>query len=251
MWHGRRVNIGSFFTRDRQRKLGAVVVVLAAHAGVLALVARSQPSPLQPLPPVIEVELFRPVPPPPPEPPPPETPSQRSGGGAPAAPSRIHVPPPPTEPVAPEVPAPREQAPEPELVVGVAPIASPTPGLGQGGQGTGTGTGVGAGDGPGRGVRTGPRNLREPAPGALRRYHPPEALRRGVSGAAVVSCRIGENTVLDQCRVLSETPAGQGFGQAGVAAAVAEYRFRPAMVDGRPDQDLRAIITVRFGRNAP
>ena len=85
----------------------------------------------------------------------------------------------------------------------------------------------------------------------LRRYHPPEALRRGVSGTAVVSCRIREDTVLDQCRVLSETPAGQGFGAAGVAAAIAEYRFRPAMIDGRPDYDLRAVITLNFGRNAP
>jgi protein TonB len=76
-------------------------------------------------------------------------------------------------------------------------------------------------------------------------------LRRGVSGTAVVSCRIRQDTLLDQCRVLSETPAGQGFGAAGIAAAVAEYRFRPGMVDGQPDFDLRAVITIRFGRNAP
>lgn len=252
MWHVSRVKIGSLLTRDRQRKAGAFAVVLAAHIGVFALVARTRPEPLPPLPPVIEVELFRPIlPPPPPPPPPPEKPSKRAGGGAPAAPSRIHVPPPPREPVPPETPAPREQAPEPALVVGVAPIASATPGMGQGGQGTGAGSGVGAGDGPGRGVRTGPRNLRQPSPGGLRRYHPPEALRRGVSGTAVVSCRIREDTVLDQCQVLNETPPGQGFGQAGVAAAVAEYRFRPAMIDGRPDHDLRAVITLRFGRNAP
>lgn len=252
MWHSSPVNIGSLLTRDRQRKIGAFVIVLAAHVGVFALVARTRPAPLEPLPQVFMVELLAPEPPPPPPPPPPpETPSETTGGGAPAAPSRIHVPPPPREPVPPEVPAPREQAPEPELVVGVAPIASPTPGMGQGGQGTGTGTGVGAGDGPGRGVRTGPRNLRQPAPAALRRYHPPEALRQGVSGTAVVSCRIRVDTMLDQCRVLSETPAGQGFGEAGLAAAVAEYRFRPAMIDGRPDEDLRAVITIRFGRNAP
>ena len=249
MWHMRRVEPGSLLTPDRARKLGAFAVVLVAHVGVFALVARTQPPPLQPMPPVFEVELFRLLPPPPP--PPPEIPSERAGGGAPAAPSRIHVPPPPREPVPPEVPAPRQQAPEPEIVVGVAPTSSPTPGMGQGGEGTGSGAGIGAGDGPGRGVRTGPRNLREPPPGGLRRYHPPEALRRGVSGTAVVSCRILESTSLDQCRVLSETPAGQGFGAAGVAAALAEYRFRPAMIDGRPDQDLRAVITLRFGRDAP
>lgn len=250
MWHMRRVETGSILTPDRLRKAGAFAVVLIAHAGLFALVARTAATPPMALPPVIEVELFRPVPPPPP-PPPPEEPSEDPGGGAPAAPSRIHVPPPPREPVLPEVPAPREQAPEPELVVGMAPTASPTPGMGQGGEGTGSGSGIGAGDGPGRGVRTGPRNLRQPPPGGLRRYHPPEALRRGVSGTAVVSCRIREDTMLDQCRVVSETPAGQGFGAAGVTAAVAEYRFRPATIDGRPDYDLRAVITLRFGRNAP
>lgn len=250
MWHMRRVDIRSLLTPDRRRKAGAVAVVLVAHAALFAVMAETGAAPPMrlPSPPFIEVELFRPAPPPPP---PPEEASDDPGGGAPASPSRVHTPPPPREPVPPEVPAPREQAPEPELVVGIAPTASPTPGQGLGGQGTGSGTGIGAGDGPGRGVRTGPRNLREPPPGGLRRYHPPEALRRGVSGTAVVSCRIREDTVLDQCQVLSETPAGQGFGQAGVAAAVAEYRFRPAMIDGRPDFGLRAIITLRFGRNAP
>ncbi|MBW8304116.1 MAG: hypothetical protein K0M78_09285, partial [Brevundimonas sp.] len=60
----------SLLTRDRQRKLGAFVVVMAAHIGVFALVARTQPATLAPLPNVIEVELFRPPPPPPPPPPP-------------------------------------------------------------------------------------------------------------------------------------------------------------------------------------
>ncbi|MDI6623365.1 MAG: hypothetical protein QME55_01430, partial [Brevundimonas sp.] len=78
------MNIRSLFTRDRLRKLGAFVVVVAAHIGVFAVVARTQPSPLEPLPTVIEVELFRPLPPPPPPPPPVEA-SDDPGGGAPAA----------------------------------------------------------------------------------------------------------------------------------------------------------------------
>ncbi|WP_209282576.1 energy transducer TonB [Brevundimonas alba] len=242
------MDIRSFLTPDRARKAGAFAVVLLAHGGVFLLMARTHPTPppLGPAP-LFEVQLFRPVPPPPP----PEEPSEDPGGGAPAAPSRVHVPPPPREPVPPEFPAPREQAPEPELAVGVASTASPTPGMGLGGEGTGSGTGIGSGDGPGRGSRTGPRNIREPALQALRRYHPPEALRRRVNGTVVVNCRIREDTTVDQCRVVSENPAGQGFGEAGLRAAVAEYRFRPATVDGRPDFDLRAVITIRFGRNAP
>jgi len=247
MWHSRPVEIGSLLTRDRLRKLGAFTVVLAAHVGVFALVARTQPPPLQPMPPVFEVELFRPVPPPPP-PPPPEEPTEDPGGGAPAAPSRIHVPPPPREPMPPELPAPREQAPEPELVVGVAPTASPTPGLGQGGEGTGSGAGVGAGDGPGRGVRTGPQNLRRPSPSEVRRYHPPEALRQRVYGTVELRCRIGRDTRLEQCTVLRATPDGYGFAEAGLAAARDLYRFRPATLNGAYDDSVSVVVTVPFGR---
>jgi protein TonB len=248
MWHSPRVNIRSLLTRDRQGKLAAFAVVLVAHVGVFALIARSEPAPLRPLPPVFEVELFRPTPPPPPPPPPPEQPAERTGGGAPAAPSRIHVPPPPREPVPPEVPAPREQAPEPEVVVGVSPTASSTPGMGQGGQGTGAGAGVGAGDGPGRGLRTGPRNLRRPAMNDLRAYHPRQALNAGVSGVVTVRCRIRPDTRLTGCDVVSARPAGQGFEDAGLAAARDLYRFQPATLDGAYDDSVTVTLDLGFGR---
>ncbi len=247
MWHSRPVEIRSLLNRDRQRKLAAFAVVLAAHIGVFAVVARTKPSPLDAPPQVFEVELIRPVPPPPP-PPPPDEPSEDPGGGAPAAASRIHVPPPPRRPVPPEVPAPREQAPEPELVVGVAPTSSSTPGMGQGGEGTGAGTGVGAGDGPGRGSRTGPQNLRRPTPNEVRRYHPPEALRRRVFGTVELRCRIGRDTRLEQCTVLRATPEGQGFAEAGLAAARDLYRFRPATLNGEYDDSVSVTVTVPFGR---
>ena len=246
MWHGRPVDIGSLLNRDRRRKLGAFAVVLAAHIGVFALVARTQPPPLQPLPPVVEVQLFRLRPEPPP--PPPAEPAESTGGGAPAAPSRIHVPPPPRDTVPPELPAPRQQAPEPELVVGVAPIASSSPGMGQGGQGTGAGTGIGAGDGPGRGARTGPRNLRRPAMRELRAYHPREALAAGVSGVVTLRCRIRPDTRLDQCDVVSATPPGRGFAEAGLAAANDLYRFQPATLDGAYDDSVTVTLVLEFGR---
>jgi len=247
MWHMRRVETGSLLTPDRARKLGAFAVVLAAHIGVFALMARSDGGAPLPITPVFDVQLFQPPPPPPP-PPPPREPSERTGGGAPAAPSRIHVPPPPREPVPPEVPAPRQQAPEPEVVVGVAPISSPTPGMGQGGQGTGSGTGIGAGDGPGRGVRTGPRNLRRPGMNDLRAYHPRQALNAGVSGVVTVRCRIRPDTRLEGCDVVDATPAGQGFEQAGLAAARDLYRFRPATLNGAYDDSVTVTLVLEFGR---
>lgn len=236
------------FADGRGRKVGLTLGVVLAHGLLLAAASlRDAPPPLVE-PPVFDLTLIAPpAPPPPPE----AEPARESGGGTPAAPSRLRAPEPPPRPVEPEIPRPVAQAPEPALTVGVAPTADPAPGFGQGGEGTGRGEGAGPGDGPGSGVRTPPRNLREPAMIELRRYHPPEALRRNVSGAALVSCRIREDTRLEDCRVLEEAPAGQGFGQAGARAAVDLYRFRPAMIDGRPDDGLRAVIELSFGRDAP
>ncbi|MBB4082575.1 TonB family protein [Brevundimonas lenta] len=231
------------------RNAGIVGGIVAAHLVVFLAISRGAPSPpfIPPLPPFDVVLVRPPVPPPPPPPPEPAKLSPVAGGGAPAAPSRIHVPPPPREPVPPEVPAPRVQAPEPALVVGVAPIASPTSGMGQGGQGTGTGSGTGEGDGPGSGM-TPPRFLRGPTVGELRSSHPPQALRAGRSGVAVVNCKIGADTRLNRCRIISESPPGDGFGAAGMSVATTYYRFRPPTRNGVVVEDQGVTVTIEFGR---
>ena len=114
----RRVETGSLLTPDRARKLGAFAVVLAAHAGVFALMARSDGVEPLPVTPVFDVQLFQPPPPPPP-PPPPREPSERTGGGGPAPPARHQVAPPPPQPRAPPVAAPPPPAPRPPRGVGV------------------------------------------------------------------------------------------------------------------------------------
>jgi protein TonB len=79
----------------------------------------------------------------------------------------------------------------------------------------------------------------------LRALHPVAA--RGRSGRAVVSCQVQLDTRLDGCRVTSETPAGQGFGAAGIAAAQRYYRFSPQVRGGREEvSDI--VIMVEFGR---
>lgn len=241
MWHGRSVEIGSLLTRDRQRKLGAFVVVLAAHVGVFALMARSHGVEPAPITPPFEVQLFR-LPPPPPPPPPPAEPAERAGGGAPAAPSRIHVPPPPPPETPPELPAPIVPAPAPAIVVGVSPIDSATPGMGQGGQGTGTGTGTGAGSGPGSGS-TRARPIRFPSPAEKRSIHPRAARDRG--GRGVIACRIRLDTRLEACRIVEESPPGLGFGQAALAAA-AFHRFTPPTLNGVPQDGYEMTIGVDF-----
>lgn len=227
--------------RKRARKLGAGLGVALAHVALLAVLSRSQTQPPDPPPPPIEVILI-PPPGPPPDPPPFE-PSSQAGGGAPAAPSVVHAPPDPP-PTPPEIIAPVEQAPDPALTVGAAPIESPAPGLGQGGQGTGTGTGIGAGDGPGSG--SGPaRIIRGPTLGQIQAAHPPGA--RSVYGRVSLSCVIRLDQHLDQCRVVSETPPGRGFGEAGLVTA-RHFRFHPPTQAGQAVPGQRVVVGVDFGR---
>lgn len=231
------------FLRDgRWRKPAIYVGVVAAHLGLFALVARSGPDVGRPVPaPPFEVTFFRPSPPPPP--PEPEL-AVETGGGTPAAPSVVRParnPP----PVPAEVSAPTEPAPEPPpTVVGVSPAPGPTPARGQGGEGTGQGGGLGTGTGPGAGtVRA--RPIRQASMQELRSLHPPGA--RGRPGRAAVTCEVQLDTRLDRCRVTSETPPGQGFGAAGLAAAARFYRFSPQSRGGREEVSDITII-VEFGR---
>lgn len=186
-----------------------------------------------------EIVLYDPPPPMSEQPPAPQT-----GGGAPAAPSRIHTPPPPPPERPRELPAPPKQAPEPAPVVGVAPTPAPEPGFGQGGQGTGSGSGQGAGSGPGSGS-TGPRLVRGPTMGQVRDNHPPNARSR--YGRAELSCRIRLDTRLEDCRVISESPPGLGFGPAGLRVANV-FRFEPPTEDGRPVEGQQVTVGIDFGR---
>ncbi len=225
-----------------------------AHAGLFSLFALTHvAAPPLAAPTVIDVELFSPIiPPPPPPPPPPEPPKPVSGGGAPAAPSVIHTPPKP-RPVPQEVTAPVVKAPEQPLVVGVAPTATPTPGMGQGGQGTGTGTGVGSGDGPGSGG-TPYRFVEGPSSRQIADAAPAAAKRGRINGMVSLRCVIGLDSRLHDCRVVSETPEGMGFGEAAVRVATAYFRFSPPTRNGRPVAGTEMPLGIQFnlgGRRPP
>jgi protein TonB len=229
-------------TRKQGRNVLVAFGVVALHLGLFALVGLEQVPGARPGPglPAILVELIPPVRPPDP---PPEKTAPTEGGGAPAAPSRVHVTPKPVKPLPDPPPAPVEQAPKPEIVVGIAPTASPTPGLGLGGQGNGAGTGIGSGNGPGVGDRMGPRIIRGPSPRDIARARPRGARGRGVVG---VRCRIRLDSNLDQCRVVSETPPGQGFGDAALTQLVRLFAFRPPTENGASVEGETVVVTVNF-----
>jgi len=234
--------------RRRLGRVGVIAVVVAAHAALFAAVGLQRAKIIDvPMLEPIQVELFRPFTPPPP-PPPPERPAEVDpGGGAPAAPSRVHVTPKPPErppelPVAPPTPSPVQS-----VVIGASPTATLNSGLGQGGQGTGTGSGTGEGDGPGSG--SGPQILRGANSNEILAFVPPEARRQRRAGRSAVNCVIRADTRLEGCRVVDESPGGFGFGDAAVRVAETHFRFRPpTTASGRPVEGFRVTVTVNFGR---
>lgn len=75
---------------------------------------------------------------------------------------------------------------------------------------------------------TSPRWLRRPSD--LGVYYPSRALQRGMTGEAMLDCRVLATGALS-CVVASETPAGWGFGAAALRIA-RDHRMAPAMRDG-------------------
>jgi len=60
---------------------------------------------------------------------------------------------------------------------------------------------------------------RRPTGEELERLYPPAARDRSIEGKATVRCVVAADGRLGNCIVLSETPAGMGFGDASVRAA--------------------------------
>ncbi|NUN67777.1 energy transducer TonB [Pseudanabaena biceps] len=89
---------------------------------------------------------------------------------------------------------------------------------------------------------------RRPTTDQLARAYPESALSRGVSGSATLNCVVTASGAITDCRVIAETPVGQGFGRA--AERLSRYFvMNPRTVDGDPVAGARVSIPLRF--NAP
>jgi TonB family protein len=69
------------------------------------------------------------------------------------------------------------------------------------------------------------RLLRGESPG---KFYPAEARRRGLDGSVIVDLLINEGGLVVEAQVVSETPAGEGFGLAALDT-VKTYEFRNAL----------------------
>jgi protein TonB len=87
---------------------------------------------------------------------------------------------------------------------------------------------------------------RRKATGAdLMKVYPSRALRRGVSGAAIVGCSVSAEGEMTDCRVIEEAPVGEGFGDAALKL-MPRFLMRPATRGGIPVEGGWVRIPIRF-----
>jgi hypothetical protein len=91
----------------------------------------------------------------------------------------------------------------------------------------------------------------KPASGALR-YYPEHAQMAGVTGDTTLRCRIRAATLtLGDCRVIAETPTGEGFGDKSIALVDFGVRLQPRMLDrlkaaGKTPDGASAEVSFQF-----
>lgn len=93
-------------------------------------------------------------------------------------------------------------------------------------------------------VITNPSWSRQPNADQMMRAYPSRALDAGRSGSAVLSCLVQANGNVTGCNVMSETPAGEGFGRAAQQLS-RHFRINPRTVDGTAEGS-RVSINLRF-----
>jgi TonB family protein len=93
--------------------------------------------------------------------------------------------------------------------------------------------------------------VRRPTGADVANAYPERAHRQGVSGDAVIGCKVGADGGVHDCKVLVEQPTGWAFGNAALRLAPF-FRLRPGSWTPSPDQpDLRIPVRFRIFDNIP
>ena len=73
---------------------------------------------------------------------------------------------------------------------------------------------------------------RRPTGADMAKFYPDRAQRLNIEGSTVISCVVALDGAAQNCRVVRETPADMGFGDAALKLA-RSFRFKPMTVDGQ------------------
>ena len=95
------------------------------------------------------------------------------------------------------------------------------------------------------GIDNAPRWLTRPSDADLARVYPRRARMRGQGGRALMKCKVTATGTMTACELLSEEPAGAGFGQALLLMAPS-FSMTPNLPDGQSAEGRSITIPFRF-----
>jgi TonB family protein len=85
----------------------------------------------------------------------------------------------------------------------------------------------------------------KPTAADLVKDYPADAVKAHLEGRATIGCDVARDGALKGCKVITESPAGAGFGEASLKLSE-RFRMKPMSKDGHPVAGGKVRIPIRF-----